>query len=96
MAVKTPRSRARFVLVHLLPFLHLCACGVIGWMKLESGVEYIAHADMPFTILIAPLVFWSRVPLVWFAILGTLWWYLLSRGAELLVDRVKNRSQSPV
>ena len=41
-------------------------------MNIESGVEYIGHADLPFTILIAPLVFWSSHPIVWFAILGTL------------------------
>ncbi len=85
-------SRTRFLLVHLLPFVHLCACIVLGVLNVESGAEIIGHADFPFTILIAPLVFWSRHPLVWFAILGTLWWYLLSRGVEHFIDKRKTRS----
>jgi hypothetical protein len=87
-----PNSKTRFVLVHLLPFLHLCACVVIGLIGPESGAEYIGHIDLPFTILIAPLVFWSSHPIVWFAILGTLWWYLLSRGAELLVNMIRAKA----
>jgi hypothetical protein len=85
-------SKTRFLFVHLLPTLHLCACVVLGLMNIESGVEYIGRADLPFTILIAPLVFWSSHPIVWFAVLGTMWWYLLSRGAELLVNRVRART----
>ena len=85
-------SKTRFFLVYLLPFLHLCACVVLGLINAESGAEYIGHADLPFTILIAPLVFWSRHPLVWFAILGTLWWYLLSRGIELLINRMRAKA----
>jgi hypothetical protein len=87
-----PSSKTRFVVVHLLPFLHLCTCVVIGLISPESGAEYIGHIDLPFTILIAPLVFWSSHPIVWFAILGTLWWYLLSRGAELLVNRIRAKA----
>jgi len=85
-------SRTRSLLVYLLPLVHLCACVVIGLMNLESGAEYIGHADLPFTILIAPLVFWSSHPIVWFAILGTLWWYFVSRVLELLIHRIRART----
>ena len=48
------RSRTRFVLVYLLPFLHLCACITVGLMDLDSGLQYIGTADLPFSILLAP------------------------------------------
>jgi hypothetical protein len=37
--------------------------GRLQLANLESGVEYIGRADLPFTILIAPIIFWSRYPL---------------------------------
>ena len=82
------KSSFRIVLVYLLPVLHLGACLAVSVAQVESGVEIMGRIDLPFTILIAPLVFWSQHPMVWIAILGTVWWYFLSRVAEYIFERV--------
>jgi hypothetical protein len=83
-----PKSRFRLVLILLLPALHLGACLVVWVANIDSGVEVIGRIDLPFTILIAPFVFWSRYPMVWIAVLGTLWWYLVSRFIDLAVNKI--------
>ena len=80
--------RARFLLVHLLPFLHLCACIIIALARLESGWEYMMFVDGPTSVLIVAESYNWDHPLVLFGIIGTLWWYLLSRGAEIVGIKV--------
>ncbi|MGB9236862.1 MAG: hypothetical protein WCC04_20830 [Terriglobales bacterium] len=75
-------SRTRSLLVHLLPFLHLCACLIIALGSLESGWQYLTMIDAPASILVIALIYNFNHPLILFGIVGTLWWYLLSRGVE--------------
>lgn len=88
-------SRKRFLLVHLLPFVHLCACLTITLAPLESGWQYLIIVDAPASVLIVTLIYSFDHPLIVFGTVGTLWWYLLSRGAEIwgtrLFATVRNR-----
>lgn len=63
--------------VYLLPLLHLCACVLITVANIDGwGAMFVV--DLPVSLLIAPLPWYSIHPLVAFGILGTLWWYVLS------------------
>lgn len=72
------RSRLRPLTVHLLPFLHLCACLTVALAGFESGWQYMTMIDAPASVLVIALIYNFDHPLVLFGIVGTLWWYLLS------------------
>lgn len=74
----------------LLPLLHLGACAVIALVKLESGIHYLIYVDFPFSIVLVALGWRKDNFLFWFATLGTLWWYLLSRMLSSLLRRRKS------
>ena len=80
--------KSSFILIRLLPVIHLCACIMIAGAGLnEWGFMFVA--DLPFSILIAPLP-WYSIPLPWaFGILGTLWWYAFS----VLIIKLKLREE---
>ena len=83
------KPRVRLLLIHVLPFLHLCACFTIALARFQSGWKYLAVADVPMTVLIVALIYNYDHPLLLFGVLGTLWWYLLSRSADMLVRRLR-------
>src|SRR6266581_2760568 len=89
------RSRVRLLLVHLLPVLHLCACLTVALAGLESGWQYMTMIDAPASVLVIALIYNFDHPLILFGLVGTLWWYLLSRAAEMISARlfvaVRNR-----
>jgi hypothetical protein len=79
-----------YLLLLLLPLLHLGACAVIALAKIESGVHYMIYVDFPFSIVLVALGWRNDNFLFWFATLGTLWWYLLSRMLASLLRRRKS------
>src|ERR1700680_4362615 len=94
-----PGSPKRFRWVYFLPLLHLCAClttaialFVPGLQFLGISWSFIMLADLPVSLL-AYVVGWKYPALadLWIIVVGTLWWYLLSRGVELLFDKFKDR-----
>ena|SRR2546425_8069205 len=82
------RSRVRFLLIYLLPSLHLCACLTIALARLESGWQYMMLIDVPMSVIIVAISYNFDHPLLLFGSLGTLWWYLLSRAADMIGTRV--------
>jgi len=75
------------VWIFLFPLLHLCACVTIALAKLESGVHYLIYADMPLSLFLVMLGWRNDNFLLWFATLGTLWWYFLAWvGYSLISD----------
>ena len=76
------------LLVYLLPFLHLCACLIIAFARLESGWGYMVLVDIPMSVIILAISYSFDHPLLLFGTLGTLWWYLLSRAAQMIGTRV--------
>jgi hypothetical protein len=84
--------RLRFILVHLLPFLHLCACLTIALAHLESAWRYMFLIDVPMSVVVGAISYNFDHPLLLFGTLGTLWWYLLSRAAEMFFRRSPARA----
>jgi len=85
--------------VYLLPIIHLLVSlmSMIGMIALKVsflGVVwgFIMLADLPIS-LVAYLVAWkySWLAALWIIVVGTLWWYLLSRGVEFIFDMFKDR-----
>ena len=87
--------------VHFLPILHLCACMVSMAAYLSPISEFqhlgivwtwIMMADLPISIVAYGLA-WQHGALaaIWIFVAGTYWWYLLSRGAEFLIDSMRRR-----
>ena len=79
---------------HSLPIFHLYGCftGFIGYLipSLHHwGIlfTFILILDLPIS-LAAYLIGWKYggLALAWIMVVGTLWWYLLGRGAEFLLD----------
>jgi hypothetical protein len=86
---------------HSLPILHLCACftGLVG--HIISSLQYwgivwsfILILDLPIS-LVAYGIGWKYGGLatLWIIVMGTLWWYLLGRGAGFVVDTFVSRSR---
>ena len=85
--------------VYLLPIIHLLVSlmSMIGMIALKLsflGVVwgFIMLEDLPIS-LVAYLVAWkySWLAALWIIVVGTLWWYLLSRGVEFIFDMFKDR-----
>jgi hypothetical protein len=72
---------------------------IIRFADIESGWEVMSYVDLPFSFLLAPLMWGTLDPLLYFGTLGTLWWYLLSRAAEIwggkLVVTIQKRRSVP-
>ncbi len=85
--------------IYTLPTLHLCAClaSMLGYVfpsvqYLGIMWTYVMLADIPIS-LVAFAFAWKHGTLaaIWILIVGTLWWYLLSRGIEAMLRRVQLR-----
>jgi hypothetical protein len=70
---------------------------MIGMIALQISVlgtvwGFIMLVDLPISI-VAYVVGWkySWLAALWIIVVGTLWWYLLSRGVEFIFDQFKNR-----
>jgi hypothetical protein len=91
----SPSAHNRWI--YLLPILHLCACliSMVGYLvpKLDYlGIVWtgILLVDFPISLVGFALAFkYSALATAWILVVGTLWWYLLSRGAELMVRRFR-------
>jgi hypothetical protein len=75
----TLKRKPWFFLVYALPGLHLVACLTIAAARIDSGWEQLIKIDFPFSLALVVLTWRSDQPLLWFGILGTAWWYFLSR-----------------
>jgi hypothetical protein len=78
--------------VYILPVFHLCACFVsmIGYVipSLEYwaiAFTYILMLDLPISVVAYALA-WKHpaIATTWIFVVGTLWWYGLSRGVEFV------------
>jgi len=84
--------------IYFLPVLHLCACliSMVGFVipslqHLGMVSTYIMTVDLPISLVAVALV-WkhSALATAWISVVGTLWWYLLSRGAELVLRKFRD------
>ena len=90
--------------IYFLSILHVCVCSIsmIGYLvpRLQYlGIAWtgIMVADFPISLLALALAWkYSALATAWILVVGTLWWYLLSRGAEVVVRRFKARRDVPL
>jgi hypothetical protein len=70
---------------HVIPSLQYLGIVWVGIMLVDMPVSAIAYA-----------LAWKHgtVAAIWVVIIGTLWWYLLSRGIRLLIDKFRAKAQS--
>lgn len=100
--VGTLTRRAHPDWIYFLPILHFCACLMSTLRYFVPGLQYLVviwdfvmHADFPVSLLAYALTpKYAPLAAIWIVLAGTLWWYLLSRAAEFLFDRLK-RSRMP-
>jgi len=93
----------RFHWIYILPFIHFCACltSMIGLVvpRLQYlGIvwSFIMLADLPISLVAYALAWEHSLPAaLWIVVAGTLWWYLLSCGAEFVFGRFKGRQVVP-
>lgn len=93
------KSKRRYLLIHLLPVLHVAACLTVALAGIESGWQYMTMIDAPASVLVIALIYDFSHPLVLFGVIGTIWWYLLSLAAALLwgrlSDAIRTRRKPP-
>jgi hypothetical protein len=99
--ITSASRRSRWV--YFLPVLHLCACLTIFVGYFAPNLDYLAIVwtylmmiDFPISLVALGLAWkYSALAAAWMIILGTLWWYLLSRGAEFAFRNLKGRRPAP-
>jgi hypothetical protein len=85
--------------VYILPVIHLCACltSLIGYAvpSLQYwgiAFTFILLFDLPISGVAYALVWkFPTIAVMWIFVVGTLWWYFLSRGIEGLLDTIIER-----
>src|SRR5689334_9645522 len=80
--------RATYLVIRLLPILHLCICIAIGVLNVD-WFWVIFIADLPASVLIAPLPWYGVPPLLAYGSLGTVWWL----GLSVLILRTIGRQE---
>ena len=93
--METAKSRKRPLLSGILPLVHLSACLISMVGHVVPSLQYLGIvwvgvmlADLPVSAIAYALA-WQHgaFALAWVVVVGTLWWYLLGRGAELLISK---------
>ncbi len=88
--------------VYFLPILHFCAClmstlrfFVPGLQYLSVMWDFVVRADVPVSLVVdASGPHYSVLAAIWVVVAGTLWWYLLSRLAEIPFRRFGNHRKA--
>ena len=93
-ALRSRHSRWAYV----IPILHLCVCSLAmprlvipAQLPLAIAFEFLWVAALPFSI-VGFILAWQHptLAMIWMVSIGTLWWYALSCGAEILWKRFKD------
>lgn len=84
-------SFKRNLLVYLPPLLHVFFCLVTALAQIPLG--YLIVIDFPASLILAPIAMKAPgfITLIGFGIVGSIWWYVISRFIELQVNRVISR-----
>ncbi len=95
MGVVEPRRHRRWV--YILPVLHLSACliSMVGHVipSLQSlGIIWVGIMllDLPVSAIAYVSAWWNGpITVIWIVVVGTFWWYFLSRVIERLINKNK-------
>ncbi len=87
--------------IYFLPILHFCACLMSTLRYFVPGLQYLVviwdfvlRADLPISLVAYALTpRYAPLAAIWIIVARTLWWYLLSRGVEILVNKFAHRQQ---
>jgi hypothetical protein len=82
--------------IYFLPILHFCACLMSTLRYFVPGLQYliviwdfVMHADFPISLVAYALMpKFAPLAAIWIVVAGTLWWYLLSRVAEIVFNKL--------
>ena len=88
--------------VYFLPILYFCACLMSTLRYFVPGLQYlsvmwdfVARADFPVSLVAYALTpKFAALAAIWIVAVGTLWWYLISCLAELILIKLK-RNRMP-
>jgi hypothetical protein len=97
----TASRRSRWV--YFLPALHLCACLTMAVAYFAPNLDYLAivwtylmMTDFPISLVAIGLAWkYAALAVAWMVVVGTLWWYLLSRAAEFVFRELIGRRPAP-
>lgn len=78
-------------LIYLLPSLHLGACLAMGLSEYRN-LEPMLLIDFPFSFLAVTAAYQGVNPWIILGIVGTLWWYFISRFIRWIVIGVTTGS----
>jgi hypothetical protein len=68
---------------------------VPGLQYLSVMWDFVVRVDFPISLVANALTpKFAPLAAIWVVVVGTLWWYLLSRVAEYLFDNFKSRRKS--
>ena len=82
-------------MVYVLPALHFCVSGLFILMAWETGWYYLERIDIPISIVAGALAWHYDHGHILLVVLGTLWWYLLSRAIEIGFRFIRGRGEIP-
>ena len=94
--IRPAKSTKRSIWLLVLPSLHLLTCFSIGLAHLDAGWGYMFVVDIPMSVIILAIAYNFNHPSLLFGILGTLWWYLLSRAADMVIRGLRGTASQPV
>jgi hypothetical protein len=95
--------RERWRWVYFLPIIHCVVSSTSLLLARIPGLNFMAFAWMFIMVVDLPISLFSyfaawkypEIAVAWVIVVGTLWWYLLSRAAELLLHLVAGRDGTP-
>jgi hypothetical protein len=74
--------------------LHLLSCLFFGVAHVDAAWGYMFLVDIPMSVIILAIAYNFDHPMILFGILGTLWWYLLSRAADMVIRWLRAKETS--
>jgi hypothetical protein len=82
------KPRWQMIGLFIFPFLHICVCVATAFSRPVVDLEPLTMIDAPFSFFIIALMGWNtHHPLIWFGILGSVWWYLLAVFFDLEIRK---------
>ena len=89
-------SERRFDLVYVAPMVHLAICLIATSGYVVSQLQFLGIlwsiltiVDFPISAVTVPLAYYNGfLAFLWTIVVGTAWWYFLSKGIALLSKKL--------
>ena len=102
--MENAKSRRRLFWAYLLPLLHLSACLISTIAYIVPSLQHLAFGwvilmlvDLPVSVVAYALA-WKHgvIAGVWVVVAGTVWWHLLGRGVDFLINKLRGGLAHPL